>query len=459
MTLGRVPSLNISALPSGTIETVVSSLVRVIPSCKDQDAVTSNFLSYYKRFCTTEKLIQLLNDNCSLESKRLPQFIKLWIQSYYAGDFCVAKDGKLKTRPHLQELLTLLQRMLEMGMSDANSVKLIILKHHALHSISGKLTPQPAAKKVKMGFGLLRVQELAIQLTLLEYKLFQNIDRTEFYNKGWMRDSKLTTSPNITAMIQRSNHMSLWVATMIINQQEQRKRIKIAQKMLCIAQWCKELGNLNSVMEILCGMNMWVVRRLIKSSQLKEKYSTIWTYLHNIIDPSHNYKSYRAVLTKRSPTVPTLPYLGVFLRDYTFIEDGNEDYVPDSQDRINFDKISLIGDLLARFRQYQCVPYEISSSMSSPTSSPSALGSTRYSSDPDIAEYLMNIKFYNEAKLEEMSMRIRPSTIRSDDDEDGGSKSSTESTWKDLEDSEERSSIFDESYEELSESGSVEENN
>ena len=55
---------------------------------------------------------------------------------------------------------------------------------------------------------------------------------------------------------------------------------------------------------------------------------------------------------------PLVPYLGVFLRDLTFIEIGNETYLDEEQRMINFDKFRMLASVVETFQGYQVVPYD-----------------------------------------------------------------------------------------------------
>jgi son of sevenless len=61
-----------------------------------------------------------------------------------------------------------------------------------------------------------------------------------------------------------------------------------------------------------------------------------------------NYAAYREALEK-SPA-PTIPFLGVFLRDLAFIDEGNPDIL---NRKINMEKIKLIGATITKIFSFQ----------------------------------------------------------------------------------------------------------
>jgi son of sevenless len=76
-----------------------------------------------------------------------------------------------------------------------------------------------------------------------------------------------------------------------------------------------------------------------------------------LISAKFQYANYRKYVKEMTP--PAIPFLGVYLTDLTFIEDGNQDFLPDSH-LINFDKrmkvYSLISNNVQRFQQ---VPFAL----------------------------------------------------------------------------------------------------
>jgi hypothetical protein len=78
--------------------------------------------------------------------------------------------------------------------------------------------------------------------------------------------------------------------------------------------------------------------------------------LKKATDHSRNYADYRIAL-KRAP-LPALPFLGLFLTDLTFTDDGN----PDTRNNgklINFDKYAKTAKIISDLVRYQ-VPYPLS---------------------------------------------------------------------------------------------------
>ncbi len=106
---------------------------------------------------------------------------------------------------------------------------------------------------------------------------------------------------------------------------------------------------------------------------LSEKYKESMERLEQMMENKHNFKNYRDRLAKiKTNGEPTLPYLGtshdgsvlrhrpqsltcvcvcvctragVYLRDLTFIEEGNKTYVTEHK-LINYEKIQLVGQVI-----------------------------------------------------------------------------------------------------------------
>src|SRR5690349_18861829 len=99
-----------------------------------------------------------------------------------------------------------------------------------------KESPKVPRTVKETSFTSFKPKELAQQLTLLEWKMFQSINRDEFYNKAWSGDNREVSSPNILKMVKRSNEISYWVATLIVLQKDIKVRSRVMEKLIAIAK-------------------------------------------------------------------------------------------------------------------------------------------------------------------------------------------------------------------------------
>lgn len=230
----------------------------------------------------------------------------------------------------------------------------------ALSSPTLQAAPKPTLpKKVSEGmkhqFLDFHPTEIARQLTLIEHQRFRDLPRSEFVRQAWNKKDGATKSPQIVTAIKKFNEISYWVAAEIVFCANSKQRVATVKRMIQIANKCLTFNNFNTVMEIVAGLHMSSVQRLKKTwKALSSKYLSIFEEITKFIATEGNYRNYRNVLSKVE--LPATPYLGVFLRDLTFIEDGNPDFVEDDQ-FLNFEKMRMLNSVLAAISKYQRVPY------------------------------------------------------------------------------------------------------
>ena len=108
-------------------------------------------------------------------------------------------------------------------------------------------------------------------------------------------------------------------------------------------QQLRILKNFNASMEVIAGLQSASASRLKKTWALvpKDKLK-LFEELTDLLSPTSNYSTLRNHIHKGiSP--PVIPYLGVYLSDLTFLEDGNPDF---SGNLINFDKRRRIATVI-----------------------------------------------------------------------------------------------------------------
>src|SRR3990167_1564786 len=106
-------------------------------------------------------------------------------------------------------------------------------------------------------------------------------------------------------------------------------------------------------MEVLAGVNSSPVRRLkLTWKEMTETERRIVEDNERLMNHKSSYRTYRSTL--HSSSTPIIPFLGVYLTDLTFIEDGNPNYV---SGLINFSKCQKIASVISEIVRYQ-VPYK-----------------------------------------------------------------------------------------------------
>eukprot|EP01124_Arcella_intermedia_P031671 TRINITY_DN7215_c0_g3_i1.p1 TRINITY_DN7215_c0_g3~~TRINITY_DN7215_c0_g3_i1.p1 ORF type:complete len:724 (+),score=135.44 TRINITY_DN7215_c0_g3_i1:79-2250(+) len=205
--------------------------------------------------------------------------------------------------------------------------------------------------------------EVARQLCIFEQQMFKSIHTKECLNQGWnskTNEKKLELSPNVTRMIRHFNDVSFWVQAQILSQKKLDLRVKMMKKFIKIMKASREFNNFNLIQEILAGFAGNAIFRLKKTWAKIEKEKKVfdeYSQLKATLAQDHNYKTYRDVLKEVNP--PCLPYLGVFLTDLTFLEDGNPNILPleGRNDIINFEKMRKVSVVIQRIVIYQQQPY------------------------------------------------------------------------------------------------------
>jgi len=197
--------------------------------------------------------------------------------------------------------------------------------------------------------------EIARQMCIIEQELYKSIRPRECLNQAWNHKTlKESAAPNILAMIRRFNRVSAFVTTTIVKCESLPLRIKKLDRFISIAKELRGLHNYNAVQEILAGLTTSPVHRLKRTwSGLDQKVVADFEGLSKLMSSEFNYETFRNALHHETP--PSIPYLGMYLTDLTFIEDGNPDTLADGL--INFAKRRRIAAVIREIQQYQQTPY------------------------------------------------------------------------------------------------------
>jgi hypothetical protein len=118
----------------------------------------------------------------------------------------------------------------------------------------------------------LKAPRLAESLTLIEYRIFRNIQPPELLGKAWSKSDGKIRSPNVMTLINRFNTVSSWVASTILWCEKLKERAKMYSKMIKIMRHLYEIKNYNCAMAVLAGLNNSAIHRLrLTQAEVKQK--------------------------------------------------------------------------------------------------------------------------------------------------------------------------------------------
>ncbi|XP_053319287.1 rap guanine nucleotide exchange factor 6 isoform X3 [Spea bombifrons] len=182
--------------------------------------------------------------------------------------------------------------------------------------------------------------EVATQLSMRDFELFRNVEPAEYIDDLFKIDSK-TGNARLKQFEEVINQETFWVATEILKEPNQLKRMKIVKHFIKIALHCRECRNFNSMFAIISGLNLAPVARLRGTwEKLPSKYEKLLRDLQDLFDPSRNMAKYRNILSSQCMHPPVIPLFPVIKKDITFLHEGNDSKV---DGLINFEKLRMIA--------------------------------------------------------------------------------------------------------------------
>uniref|UniRef100_A0A8D0GBK6 Rap guanine nucleotide exchange factor 4 n=1 Tax=Sphenodon punctatus TaxID=8508 RepID=A0A8D0GBK6_SPHPU len=125
------------------------------------------------------------------------------------------------------------------------------------------LTEQEGPSVGTLGtFELMSSKDLAYQMTIYDWELFNCVHELELLYHTFGRHSFRKTTANLDLFLRRFNEIQFWVVTEICLCSQLSKRVQLLKKFIKIAAHCKEYKNLNSFFAIIMGLSNVAVSRL-----------------------------------------------------------------------------------------------------------------------------------------------------------------------------------------------------
>ncbi|KAJ6248271.1 ras guanine nucleotide exchange factor i-related [Anaeramoeba flamelloides] len=325
------------------------------------------FLMTYQSFTTPRILLYKLIDRYNIPKEkqilyqnrvqqiklRVCNFLKFWITDYFS-------DFNEKLLNEVQDFIenTLINDGFK-GM--AENLKQVIERN--LNSCDSKdnsnFEDPPDAKLPKNIFSpklsLFDVdpEEIARQITLIDFSLYKKIKAPEMMNLAWLKPQLKHRAQNLIALNKRINSIPMWTATMILKAPLLKNRTKMVSRMISIAFHLRKLNNFSSCFAIIKGLSLAPIKRLkFTYESISKKTLDTFNSLASELNELNTLNKYRDLLVKINP--PCIQYLQLYLSALKKIENNHDDYF---NSLINFKKRRLIYDVVNSFQRFQKAEY------------------------------------------------------------------------------------------------------
>ena len=213
----------------------------------------------------------------------------------------------------------------------------------------------PKSLKGEISLFMLDPLEAARQLYLIDFAYYSAIRPGEFIKLAWSRKDDVTRAPSVLQVIRRSTQLTSFVCHTILELRDMKSRSEMVRIWILIMDKCRQLKNFNTLMAITGGLMSSSIHRLQSTWRLvPRKEVLLFEEIKELMSYRRNFGNYRDVLRGLAP--PALPFLGIYLTDLTFIEEGNKDTLPNSE-LINFDKRSKSANVVKSILQFQTVKF------------------------------------------------------------------------------------------------------
>lgn len=348
----------------------LNKLVERLTSEKDHDqSFTQVFLATYKTFTTDEVLFEKIYErynipenradatDCSVVRLRVIVFLKNWLESFNTHN----NSGIMHSK-HEEELpqnvVNAIDRFINTCLARdgytalaAPLKKMLKIKHQPATPPQSPRSPDFSncnPMRLANGFTwLIDDWSFAFQLTLKEWKVYSHIKAREFINEKDHGEA-------VQQMIADFNHVAAWVPTAVMSEPKLSQRARVLDKFIKLASHLHELNNFHLLTAVLSGINNSAISRLKWTlAKIPKRSKQMLEDLEAVMSMEGSFKNYRNSLENATP--PCVPYLGVYLTDAVFIEDGNPNKVGNM---INVTKRRFLYNIVETIQRYQRMPYE-----------------------------------------------------------------------------------------------------
>ncbi|KAG8976546.1 hypothetical protein FRB90_009107, partial [Tulasnella sp. 427] len=341
---------------SGTLEALVERLT-VDPLRRSQEtAYRTTFLMTYKTFTPGSDLFSLLverylmdpppdltDDHQRAEWKekrlrptqtRVLNVLREWVERYrFVKDESPLVDGLKDFLNRIDQpasnVLSAKQLLETIGKQEA--AILAVQQQAAAASASGGGVSPPLAQPRRGFFGgrpqrndLLRLDsaEVAQHLTLVEYRLYAKIRPAECMS--WSKCQKGPEVENLARFVATADRLVAWVKYSVLKEDTLGKRADVIEFWIKVAEKCRQLNNMSSVIALVAGLASTVIVKLGLTWAHVSRKSHVEP-LTRLADTSNNFATLRSFYS--SVDTSCVPFVALYLTQLTHYADQYKPFV------------------------------------------------------------------------------------------------------------------------------------
>lgn len=195
-------------------------------------------------------------------------------------------------------------------------------------------------------------------------------------------------APNIMNNINFLNKISSWVCYSILSAEDEKARKKIIKKFLSVLTELKDLASYNMIMAVYSALTNSAVHRLSNTWEgMDEKSISTKDAINEFISTQGNSKNFREAMNQNYTSgKPCAPYMGIYLKDLVFLDDGQPTYL---DNKINYLKCMQTYNIMFQILRFQTREYKIAQ-------------------NPVIVREITNFKNVDDDSLYKMSLQVQP---------------------------------------------------
>ncbi|KCV71922.1 hypothetical protein H696_01332 [Fonticula alba] len=214
--------------------------------------------------------------------------------------------------------------------------------------------------------------EVARQLCLLDFALLRVIRPRDF--RLHVREKRPAEAGSITQAIRHATGLTCMVLHSVLEPGiEPKVRSELIRFWIEVLIKLRSYRNFNAMMAIIGALNSSSIHRLKNVwKNVSRRDTQALEDIRDLLSCRRNFSDYRAALN--AAELPALPFLGVYLTDLTFIDEGNRDFTINTAPAtgatlpagvepgatlhlVNVDKLTKISTVLQSFTRFQVVSY------------------------------------------------------------------------------------------------------